>query len=217
MMIHFWDMDYTLVNNDCDVSWKQFLVEQKIAPPSDLEEADKFYQQYLDKKLDIDEFIKFQLKEFRQNTPQRMRQLCQLHFDTIVKPNIFPKAETLIKSHLLNPKIIVCLITATNNYIAQPLANHLGIKHLKATFLEEQDNTFSGSYLPPYCCGANKIDYMKKLIRELNLPSDIPTAYYGDSINDVPIFEWVDQAFVINPNLPLKTITEKNNWTALSF
>ena len=38
--LYVWDMDHTIIDNDCDVSWKKFLVEKKIAPESDFEEAD---------------------------------------------------------------------------------------------------------------------------------------------------------------------------------
>ena len=40
--IHFFDMDHTLINNDCDVSWKEFLTEEKIAPSNAMEIADNF-------------------------------------------------------------------------------------------------------------------------------------------------------------------------------
>ena len=44
--IHFFDMDHTLINNDCDVSWKEFLTEEKIAPSNAMEIADKFFDDY---------------------------------------------------------------------------------------------------------------------------------------------------------------------------
>ena len=36
---HFFDMDHTLINADCDVTWKEFMVAEKQAPESDLAEV----------------------------------------------------------------------------------------------------------------------------------------------------------------------------------
>ena len=33
---YFFDMDHTLIDNDCDVSWKDFMVAEKLAPPEAL-------------------------------------------------------------------------------------------------------------------------------------------------------------------------------------
>ena len=215
-MIYFWDMDSTLVDNDCDVSWKEFLVKKNIAPKSALQEADTFYQQYLNKSLDIDSFIQFQLFEFAQLSKQEIKLLCEEHFETVVKQKIFPQAEKIVKQQLKDSDTL-CLITATNNYIAEPLANYLGIKYIKATKVEEDSQKFTGNFIPPYCYGENKIHYMLELINELDLPKDTPTTYYGDSINDIPIFKWVNQAFVVNPNEELRQQVKKHNWKELKF
>ena len=42
---HIFDMDGTLVDNDCDVSWKLFLVAAGFAPKSDIELAHKYYDE----------------------------------------------------------------------------------------------------------------------------------------------------------------------------
>ena len=42
--LHIFDMDHTLINNDCDVSWKQFAVKHQYADASALQEADDFFE-----------------------------------------------------------------------------------------------------------------------------------------------------------------------------
>ena len=215
-MIYFWDMDFTIVNNDCDVSWKKFLVSKGLAPRSELEKVDFFYRQYLDKKLDINKFIKFQLSEFTRYSKEQIIQLCQEHFDQIIKPKIYAQAQEMIQEQLQN-KDRVCLITATNNYIAQPLANYLGLQYIKATKVEEKKGKFTGNFISPYCCGEKKIFYMKQLVQELGLKDNTPTTYYGDSVNDIALFHQVDKACVINPSGELLEQAKKNNWQTYSF
>ena len=61
---YIFDMDGTLVDNDCDVSWKLFLVAAGFAPEGDVALAHKYYDDYAEGVLDLDEFLRFQLREF---------------------------------------------------------------------------------------------------------------------------------------------------------
>ena len=63
-LIFFFDMDHTLINHDCDVSWKQFVVKHGLAPESDLAEADRYFDDYNAGTLDVEEFYGFQFREF---------------------------------------------------------------------------------------------------------------------------------------------------------
>ena len=62
--VYLFDMDETLINVDCDVTWKEFAVKYGYAPENALAEADRFYLEYCAGTLDIDEFLTFQLAEF---------------------------------------------------------------------------------------------------------------------------------------------------------
>ena len=66
--IHFWDMDHTVLNNDCDVSWKTFLVSRGYAPVGDLDEAAAFYEEYEQGVLRVELFNAFQLRDFSGKT-----------------------------------------------------------------------------------------------------------------------------------------------------
>ena len=39
--VAFFDMDHTVLDMDCDVSWKYFLADKGLAPPADRTEADR--------------------------------------------------------------------------------------------------------------------------------------------------------------------------------
>ena len=67
--VYFFDMDHTLIDNDCDVSWKEFTVAHGLAPRSHLEEAERFFDDYNRGCLDTAKFIRFQLSEFVGKTP----------------------------------------------------------------------------------------------------------------------------------------------------
>ncbi|NQU43928.1 UvrB/UvrC motif-containing protein, partial [bacterium] len=94
--IVFLDMDHTLIDNDCDVSWKEFLVEIKVAPADERIEAQKHWEAYCAGALDEEAFLAFQLRQFKAHTPEEMRALSRRHLEQRVRPRIYPQAREVI-------------------------------------------------------------------------------------------------------------------------
>ncbi|MDD5729001.1 MAG: HAD-IB family hydrolase [Victivallales bacterium] len=213
--IYFFDMDHTLIDNDCDVSWKSFVVEQKLAPPDALERATYYYYQYVDGKLDIMDFMDFQLQEFIGKNPAEMAELAQRHFETWVKKTIFPEAleevHRVQKSGMPN-----VLLSATNYVIARPLAEYFGFNACLATALELRDGCYTGKLAGEYALGAGKIAMAEKYCRSLNLTL-ADAAYYGDSINDFPMLKAVGFPIAANPCAELEAGAIENNWPIIHF
>ena len=213
--IFFWDMDHTIIKNDCDVSWKEFLYKEGIAPADALEKADKFYQDYLDNCLDQDEFMDFQLAEFAGKSLDEMAKIAQKHFDAVVKELIYPEAEAMIRKQLAEGKKL-CLITATNSVIAAPLARHLGIENVIASELEIEDNIYTGKRTGIYCLGQGKVDLMEILFAQIGGSLE-HSYYYGDSSADIVILEQVGYPRAVNPAPKLQEAAENHGWEILTF
>jgi HAD superfamily hydrolase (TIGR01490 family) len=213
--VHFWDMDHTIIDNDCDVSWKEFMIIKGFATENAREQADFFYQQYLDKCLDIPAFLRFQLEEIKGKTSLELKKLCLEHFETIVKEKIYQEAQDLLNEQK-EAGDLVCLVTATNRYIAEPVAAAFGIEHVLATELEMSEGLFTGSHKDEYCCGAGKLVHMQRFLDEhgKNLAQ---ASYFGDSINDVPVLERVAFPYASNPSDGLRAHAEKHAWNILDF
>ena len=214
-IIHFWDMDHTIINNDCDVSWKEFMIFKGLCGDEAREKADYFYEQYKNECLDINEFLKFQLEEFKGNSVEHMRKLCLEHCEKFVKDKVYSQAKEMI-SQQIESGLTVCLLTATNRFIAEPVADLLGIKHILATELELADGKFTGSHDGIYCCAEGKIDHLKGFLAKHGGRIE-DTAYYGDSSNDIVILEQVGHQFAVNPGDKLKQAAERNGWEVLDF
>jgi HAD superfamily hydrolase (TIGR01490 family) len=209
-------MDHTLIDNDCDVSWKTFMVTEKLAPPTALVTADKFYQTYLVGKLDQAAFASFQLNEFVGRTESEMAALCQKHFVQIVKPTIYPDAEILVKKTIASGAIAV-LLTATNRMIAKPLADYLGIKIIVATELELDENgRYTGRIDGIYAAAEGKLAKAEEFCRNngLNLGDAV---CYGDSINDRFLLAAAGTPVVVNPGSSLIQLANKNGWKIINF
>lgn len=213
--VYFWDMDHTIINNDCDVSWKEFLHSKGVAPSNAMELADKYYQDYLNNTLDDAEFMDFQLAEFKGKTWEEMLELSRLHFTEVVKQKIYPEAEEMIRQQMSEGKLL-CLITATNSVIAYALKEYFAFDHMIASELELIDGKYTGKPEGQYCLGQGKVDLMKQFFLEHGGSLEA-TTYYGDSPADVVIMEAVGNPYAVNPAPALLKAAKVNDWPILSF
>lgn len=214
--IYWFDMDHTLINNDCDVSWKNFMISEKLAEKSATElMAAKFFADYRNGTLDMAEFMNFQLREFIGQTVEKMAQLSQKHFDLMVKPLFYTSAlETIRKVHFCGARCAI--VTSTNEVIARPAADYLGIKELFAPKLETVNNKYTGRLAESYTIGHSKVTVMEKYCKMYNVdPQDI--VYYGDSINDCFIMEKTGTAIAVNPDDKLRKKALENSWQIIEF
>lgn len=214
--IHFFDMDHTLINNDCDVSWKEFLMQEGLAPDDSMILADKFFDDYNRGELDFNEFIQFQLREFIGKNTAEMTEICYRHFEKIVKPKIYQDAFNYIQK-LKKDGCQIYILTSTNTVIAKSVADYFGVDGLLGTELKIDENgKFDGKIDGIYAAQAGKVTKAEEFCNKNGLSMQ-DLAYYGDSINDANILSAVGKAYAVNPSSALKELAEKNNWEILTF
>ena len=212
---YVFDMDHTLIENDCDVSWKEFCVAEKLAPETDIAEADRFFQQYLAGTLDAEEFLAFQLREFVGKSEECMRELAREHFEKVVKNRIRPKALAYVRARLAAGKRCA-ILTSTNEIIARPIGEYFGIKEVYGAQLEIKNGLFTGKRCGVYTAGEGKAE----IVRRLSAESDTPLAdfaAYGDSINDLPLLKVVGEPYAVSPGASLKKEAIELGFTVLDW
>ena len=212
MISHCWfDMDHTLIDNDCDVSWKHFMVGKNLADAGETERlAALYYQKYLDGTLDPAEFMAFQLCEFRGQTPEAMNLLAREHFEVMVKSKIYRAAAELCRRRAAQG-CSLAVITSTNTVVARPLADWLGIETVFGAQPELFNGRYTGKTTGVYPVGPGKVavfeDYWRRCHEN---PKNF--AYYGDSIHDRFLLAAVGEAHAVNPGSELRNLAEKNHW-----
>lgn len=213
--IAFWDMDHTLAANDADVSWKQYLVHKGLAPADALAQADAYYAQYAAGDLRFEEFIAWQLQEFRGLTPGQLGELCAEHYREWVRPRVYPEGRALVAAQGMAGVHLV-LLTATNRMVAAPCAADLGFAELIATEPELADGRFTGRIHGRYCGGEGKRDtLLERCAAAAVAPAAV--AYYGDSIADIPVLAAVGHPVCVNPMPRLRAEAAARGWPILTF
>jgi HAD superfamily hydrolase (TIGR01490 family) len=214
-VIRFWDMDHTLLDNDCDVSWKLFLIGKKIAPEDDLALMEKFWKQYEEGRLDPESFNAFQLREFIDRTPGEMKPLAREHFESHIKSRAYPRALTMVREQQ-KAGDVTCMITATNGVVSTPVAEFFGFEHFISTSLELAGGRYTGRIAGRYCVGEGKIAYMEEFCARFNI-SISQVYYYGDSVADIPVFKAVGHPVAVNPMPPLRELAGKSGWPVIDM
>lgn len=209
--VAFFDMDHTVIDTDCDVSWKYFLVDEGLAPVSDRAEADRFFILYHQGQTNVEEFIRFQLREFRHRTPGEMQALARRHFDSRVRQYIYPRAGHEIENYR-TAGIPVFLLTGTNRIIAEPIANELGVDQLFATEPAIHNGYFTGTIQGPFLMRDEKLNSALIYCRSKGIDLEHVT-YYADSITDLKLLEQVGAPVVVNPGAELLRIARARGWS----
>ncbi len=211
----FLDMDHTLISTDCDVTWKEFLASKGMAGWTDGILKKWHYFQYRRNRLNISSFMKFQLKQFRGRTPHEMQPLLNEHFETVMKPAIYSGVKDWIQElHSMGLKTVLC--TATNEAIARPLFEFLGLEDLIATRLLIQDGHYTGDFVPPYVWERDKLIPMKAWLQNKGLTLS-ECSYWGDSRSDIPVLEAVGFPVAANPQKILRETAQSKGWHVVDF
>lgn len=214
-IVHFWDMDHTLIDNDCDVSWKEYLIAKGLAPKTALAQVETYWDQYKKGVLREEEFIQFQLCEFAGRDTKEIQALADDHFATVVRRRIYAEALEIIQE-LHRYGTTTCMVTATNRAIAQPVADAFGFVNLLATEPEHQNGRYTGNITGLYCIGERKTTCMQAFCRRVG--ATLANAYYyGDSIADIPVLQSVGHPIAVNPMPALEKTARSMGWEIWRF
>jgi len=124
------DLDNTLIADDSDYLWGQFLVDQGIVDKAQYEDANaKFYEDYRQGTLDIVEFLRFSLQPLANNPVEQLYSWRLQFIEEIITPILLKPAQQLVDKHRDKGDTLL-VITATNRFVTEPIVKLYGIEHL---------------------------------------------------------------------------------------
>ena len=205
----FFDMDHTLIDHDCDVSWKEFMIDKGLAPESDRSEIQRYFDLYLQGELPIEEFLKFQLRQMSGLTVSELATLAQQHFDQCVASRFFPQALVEIE-HYKERGVPIVILTATNEAVAGPVAEFLEVDALIGTKLEQVDGLYTGRIVEPFCIAQGKVTLASAFCQQRSVDLQ-HVLYFGDSSSDIPMMQAVGHQVMINPLGSVRSVCVENN------
>ncbi|CDZ16302.1 Phosphoserine phosphatase [Candidatus Johnevansia muelleri] len=215
MKLAIFDLDNTLINGDSDHAWVEYLIKKGIIHLKYRKINDQFLKDYTYGNLKIMDYFYFSLRILSKFSLIKLNNLHDQYMKEIIEPIILPKAELLIENHKSKGKYIL-IITATNKFITQPIANRLKVDDIIATDIEIKEKKYTGNFIGVPSFKHGKIIKLKQWLK--NNKFDIKGAsFYSDSINDLPLLKFVDYPITVDPDYKLRNIAKIKNWPIISL
>lgn len=216
MALAIFDLDNTLLAGDSDYLWGLFLAEEGIVNREEYErENERFYQEYQEGRLDIQEFMRFALRVLRDHSPENLQRWRARFVAEKIEPIVNQAALALVERHRAAGDILM-IITATNAFITAPIAERFGIPHLIASIPEEHEGRFTGNLQGTASFNEGKVERLRDWLAEWG--GDLRGSYfYSDSHNDIPLLEQVDFPVAVDPDERLARHARERSWPIISL
>lgn len=210
------DLDNTLLGGDSDYLWGRFLVRKGLVDGELFErENQRFYDEYKAGTLDIHEFLRFSLKPLTEHEPEVLESWRRVFMEEMIAPIILPKARALVDRHRAEGRRSL-IITATNRFVTEPIAEAFGVDDLLATEPERVNGRYTGRVAGIPCFQEGKVQRLEAWLAEHG--GDLKGSwFYSDSHNDLPLLERVDHPVAVDPDATLAAAARERGWEILSL
>ncbi len=214
--LYVFDMDETLINADCAMIWNQFLVDKGIATePNFLTEDKRLMGLYAEGKMNMDDYLQFSMSPLVDVPIVQVSQWVNECVEHHILPNQFEQSKHLIEQ-LKRDGIDMVIISATVSFLVAEVGRKIGIPVALGIDLVEQHGHYSAeiSGIPSYREGkvAKLEEWLEKQTQHYT-----EIHFYTDSINDLPLCEYADFAYLVNPCPRLKAHSNQTNWQVLDW
>ncbi|MGB1800263.1 MAG: HAD family hydrolase [Gammaproteobacteria bacterium] len=216
MKLAIFDLDNTLIGGDSDCLWGNFLSEQGYIDSDAYKKGhERFYEQYTAGTMNIYEFLEFQLKVLADNDRTQLEEWRKCFVEEKIKPIMLPKAIELINEHRdKNHELLI--ITATNRFITEPIANAFNIDNLIACEPEMVDGQYTGKVSGTPSFNEGKVTRLQEWLEKRGQEVE-ESWFYSDSHNDIPLLKEVDHAIAVDADEKLLEEAKKQNWPIISL
>ncbi|HWT53237.1 MAG TPA: HAD family phosphatase [Rhodocyclaceae bacterium] len=219
MKLVLFDLDNTLLSDDSDFQWAQFLISKGVVDREVYEARNQqFYDQYKAGTLDIFEFLDFQLAPLARHAREVLDTWHREYMATVIRPVITQKARDLVNQHLAEDSI-TAIVTATNVFVTSPIAREFGIPHLIGTVPAQEGGRFTGKPRGTPAFQKGKIERVEAWLESMGLwwGAFESTHFYSDSRNDLPLLELVSHPVAVDPDDTLRAHAESKGWPIISL
>lgn len=209
------DLDETLIAADSASLWNHFLVEKGLAPVSLLTHEHAMMTAYAKGTLDMTSYMTATLEPLKGKKPHIIKQLVDDFIHEVITPAIYPQALDRIEWHRKRGDHIL-IISATGEHLVKPIAAVLGINNVIAINLEQKEGIYTGKTTGILSFKEGKVERLKLWLQQQN--HSYKGSYgYSDSINDLPLLNFVNKPFAVNPDPMLAMHAQMQEWTIMDW
>lgn len=217
MRLALFDLDNTLIAGDSDHAWGEFLIAVDAVDETAYRSAnDRFLRAYTNGTLDIMEYLSFSLAPLAQYPRAQLDAWHRQFMQDVIAPLILPRAQALIAEHRARGDYLM-IVTATNRFVTEPIARALGVDDLIAIELETKDGAYTGKVAGTPSFQGGKVTRLEQWLDAHPDVSRDGIYFYSDSRNDLPLLEYVDHPFAVDPDPVLEETARVRGWPVISL
>jgi HAD superfamily hydrolase (TIGR01490 family) len=213
-VVAFFDLDRTLVPRHTALLYLRLMVRDRQESPWTLLRAASYLLLYFFNLVDMERVAREAVRRGAGLREDEVRARGQRCVAEEVVPALSREALAAVTWHREQGHH-VCLVTATPDHLAGPLATHLGMGNL-CTRLEAREGVLTGEIDGTFCCGAGKV----ALARPYALARGALLAdcwFYSDSGSDLPLLEAVGHPVAVNADPLLRRVARARGWPLRRF
>ena len=213
------DLDHTLLPLDSDYAWGEFTVGLGWCDAVEFKRRNAdYYAHYRAGTLDIHDYVRFATQAIGAQGPARAQAAHAQFMAEVILPAVRPEALALVRRHLDAAHEVV-IVTATNEFVTRPIAEHFGVRHLIAVQLERAaDGRVTGEIAGTPSFREGKVQRVHAWLAERALGWDtVETTFYTDSMNDLALLERVTHPVATNPDPKLRALARERGWRILDL
>jgi HAD superfamily hydrolase (TIGR01490 family) len=218
MRLALFDLDHTLLDGDSDQLWCDFLIEKGLLDKAIFSAKNEaMARDYKTGAVNVQVFCEFYIGTLTLKAPADWEVIRQEFLSTWIAPRLCAGGKAQIKTHQAKGDRVV-MTTATNRFITELTAQHLGVQDLIATDAEIQKGLFTGKTAGVLNMREGKVTRLKMWCKAQALDwAQLETWGYSDSINDLPLLEAVTHATVTQGDLKLRAEAAKRGWPQIEW
>ncbi len=217
------DLDHTLIPIDSDYSWGVFTTEIGWTDPVEFQRKnDEFFAHYKAGTLDIADYVRFATEAIRLKGPQASALAHERFMREVIAPVLLPESLALVQQHR-DAGETVMIVTATNEFVARPIAGLFGVDEFIAVELERDTAVDGSGWLTGNIRGVpsareGKVVRVEQWLADRGLDwQTVETRFYSDSINDLSLLEKVNFPVATNPDDRLREVATARGWPILDL
>ncbi len=209
------DLDHTLIGGDSDSLWLEFLASKGHLDEDSLNRNTDYYRDYLEGSLDMQAFLAFQLENLSRMPLGELKSLRQEFLEDCIRPIVLPRAQSLVRQHEEQGHETL-IVTATNRFVTEPIAELFGIRDLIAVDLEMVEGRLTGRPLGIPSFREGKVKRLQVWLLDRRW-SPRRMWFYSDSHNDLPLLREVDHPVAVDPDPRLRKEAAARGWPVISL
>ncbi|WEK32754.1 MAG: HAD-IB family hydrolase [Candidatus Pseudomonas phytovorans] len=217
MALALFDLDHTLLAGDSGIMWQHYLGRLGVMgdEKSHLTRAQRFSDDYHQGVLNYSSFLDFMLDPLVRFPLSDLLAWREDFINQKIKPVVKAQGLEVIQAHRDRGDCPV-MISATNRFITEPIAQVFGIEHVICTDPEVVEGRYTGKIIGDPCYQEGKILRLVQWVSQHGLSLSAAT-FYSDSYNDLALLSYVDHPVAVDPDVRLREFASLQGWEILEL